>query len=292
MENSDIIDIYKRIANENENISEELVREARTVSLKNLNILKNSRILDLGCGKGEMIGEVASRYKGYNLHFTGVDFSSHMLRKAKKKTKDVRKNGHRVSFVCKECTDYLKTCDKGKYDVVIASFLLSYVDSSKLFPLANKALKKGGKFIILSASDDHLRGIEKYFFRFVLRHPFLSSWGSISRIVFDQKISRTIPLKKTRELLYAEGFSKVKGRSKPILGSVWFDDPVVFIGWLHRSVWATRYSSVVKENKKEIFFKKAAEYLEKNNVKIVNVPIECGKSFKFFWPAHIIIAEK
>lgn len=292
MANSDIIEMYKKIARERESLSEELVREARAAALNDLDISKNSRILDLGCGRGEMMYEVMDRYKKHKLHLTGVDFSPHMLRRARKKLNGAKKNGHKISFRCQECFEYLETCEEDEYDLVIASFLLSYVDNSELFPLVNKVLKKGGKFLILSSSDDHMRRLEKYFFRFVLFHPFLSDWGAISSIVWSNRISHGLPLRRTRELLYEAEFSKVKGGRKLILGSAKFDDPVCFFRWLHKSVWAARYSSVVRESKKETFFNKAAEYLEENNVKIVNQPVRCGKPFKFIWPVYNIVAEK
>ena len=251
---TDLIEMYKPIARRHDTITEKLVRKARHAALIKLSISKNSNILDLGCGSGDMMYELMSRYKKHKLCFTGVDLSPHMIRKAKKKLKEAKKNGHHISLVCRDCIEHLETCGEYEYDLVSAAFLLSYVDSSELFPLVNTALKKGGKFVILTPSDNHLKNLEKVFFKFVMLYPSLSNWGSIPKIILNKTFSRTLPLEKTLKLLHEARFSKVKSRRKPIMSHVRFDDPVSFLRWMYKSVWAVRYSNIIREDTKETFF--------------------------------------
>jgi len=255
--------------------------------------VKGGFVVHLGCGDGRVMYEIMDRHKNHKFHLTGVDFSPHMLRKAKKRNHvAAKKNSHRVSFICQDCMEYLEECEEKKYDVVIASFLLSYVKNSELFPLVHKVLKKGGKFVILTNSDEHLRCLEKVFFKFFILHPFLSNWFRISKFLINQRISRILPHKKTIELLKKAKFSKVKSKNKPIFGCAEFDDPASFLRWMHGSVWSARYSCLIKESKGGIFFDKAAKYLEKKKIKIVGEPVTYGKPFTFFFPVHSIIAEK
>jgi SAM-dependent methyltransferase len=227
------------------------------------------------------------------LHVTGIDISHDMIRAAKKRNLELaKKNGHHVSFVQGDCIEYLKNCKDGEYDLAIADFLLSEIGCSDLFTLVSRILKKGGRFSILTVSDDHLRGLEKVFFKFLMANPSIPNWHSVSAAVVMKKISKTIPYEKIIKLLHDNKFSKIEGSSKPIMCQVHFDDPVSFLRWFNKSMWALQYSGFIKEDKRGGFAEEAAKYLEKKNVKIVGEPVRYGKPFTFTMPIYSIIAEK
>jgi 2-polyprenyl-3-methyl-5-hydroxy-6-metoxy-1,4-benzoquinol methylase len=46
------------------------------------------RILDMGCGTGQLIRDMKKEFSGFNIKFTGVDISSKMIEVAKEKNKE------------------------------------------------------------------------------------------------------------------------------------------------------------------------------------------------------------
>ena len=46
------------------------------------------RILDMGCGTGQLIRDIKKEFSGVNIKFTGVDISSKMIEAAKEKNKE------------------------------------------------------------------------------------------------------------------------------------------------------------------------------------------------------------
>ncbi len=290
---ADIAEGYRTIAKKRDAVTEKLVRKARRLALSKVHVSKNDHILDIGCGKGEDIYELMARYKKYQLHVTGVDISPHMISEAKKRNLGAaKKNGHHASFVCKDCIKYLENCKEGEYDLVIADFLLSEVGCSDLFPLVNRVLKKGGRFSILTVSDDHLRGLEKVFFKFLMINPSIPNWHSVSAAVVMKKVSKTVPHEKIIKLLRDNRFSKVESTPKPIMCRARFDDSVSFLKWLNESMWALQYCDFIKKDKMGVFAEEAAKYMEKNDVKIVGEPVRYGKPFTFSMPVYSITAEK
>lgn len=290
---ADIAEGYRTIAKKHDAVTEKLVRKARSLALSKIHVSKNDHILDIGCGKGEDIYELMARYKKHQLHVTGVDISPHMISEAKKRNLEAaKKNGHHASFVHGDCIEYLKNCKDEEYDLVIADFLLSAVNCSDLFPLVNRVLKKGGRFSILTVSDDHLRDLEKVFFKFLMTNPSIPNWHSVSAAVVMRRISKTVPHEKIIKLLHDNRFSKVESSSKPIMCEAHFDDPTSFLRWLNGSMWAMQYCDFIKKDKKDIFAEEAAKYMEKNNVKVVDEPVRYGKPFTFTMPIYSIIAEK
>jgi len=290
---ADIAEGYRTIAKKRDAVTEKLVRKARCLALSKIRVSKNYHILDLGCGKGEDMHELMSRYKKHELYVTGVDISSHMINEAKKRNLETaEKNGHHVSFVNGDCIEYLKNCKEEEYDLVIADFLLSEVGCSDLFPLINKALKKGGRLSILTVSDDHLRNLEKVFFKFLMTNPSIPNWHSVSAAVVMQRVSKTIPHEKIIKSLHDNRFSKIESSSKPIMCKAHFDDPTSFLRWLNDSMWALQYCDFIKKDKREVFADEAAKYLEEKNVKIVGEPVRYGRPFTFTLPVYSIIAEK
>ncbi|MDR3541581.1 MAG: class I SAM-dependent methyltransferase [Desulfosporosinus sp.] len=86
---------------------------------KSLNIPAGGRVLDIGCGTGAFVYCLAER--GYQA--VGVDFSSSMLRAAKKSTQ-----GKLIKFVQGDVTKGLDFLD-GSFDLVLSSYVLHGLSS-------------------------------------------------------------------------------------------------------------------------------------------------------------------
>lgn len=101
-------------------------------------------VLDMGCGTGQLICEMASELNRYNLDITGVDLSQGMIDQARKKINN-------ATFVRVDASEF----DPGhrQYDVItcLNSFPY-YPDPEQVLSSLLKMLKKDGILIITHAS--------------------------------------------------------------------------------------------------------------------------------------------
>lgn len=124
-------------------ITPELTSRQVNFILKSLKLKKGAEVLDLACGYGRHAIELAKR--GYAV--TGVDFSQHFIRLAKR---EAEAQNVEVSFIQ---GDMLSLSFKSKFDAVISMFTsFGYFDSEEdnalVFKKVFHALKPGGKFLI------------------------------------------------------------------------------------------------------------------------------------------------
>ena len=107
--------------------------------LKNIKLNSNSKILDIGCGRGKILGSL-STYLKLKKKPLGIDIVSH-------KDKDKR-----IKFNKIDAVNFLST-NKDKFDLILIKqtiHLLSLKEIKKLLILSKKNLTKNGKFIIFT----------------------------------------------------------------------------------------------------------------------------------------------
>jgi 2-polyprenyl-3-methyl-5-hydroxy-6-metoxy-1,4-benzoquinol methylase len=111
--------------------------------------LSNASILDLGCGFGTLCKHLKNDYKRY----LGVDLSSNVINKAKK-----RKYPN-SEFISKNIQEYIPN---EKHDVIIFNEVIYYLDNpvNELIRYANYLSKEG--FIIISIYGIREDLIEKF----------------------------------------------------------------------------------------------------------------------------------
>ena len=101
--------------------------------------LNNKRILDIGCGYGEM-----SKYfidNGAKL-VVAIDISEKMIQKAMKENYDKK-----ILYICGDIAN-LNEKSSGRFDIVYSSFALHFVESlDKLFAKLNQLLNDDGDFV-------------------------------------------------------------------------------------------------------------------------------------------------
>ena len=103
-----------------------------------INLNRNSKILDIGCGRANIISALHKRYKFKNKP-TGIDIVAN---------KDVKKN---IIFKKVEAIKYLKKNDK--YDIILIKqtiHFFSETNLNNLLKLAKKNLNPKGKLLIFS----------------------------------------------------------------------------------------------------------------------------------------------
>ena len=102
------------------------------------NLNKNSKILDIGCGRANIISALQKKYKFKNKP-KGIDIVSN---------KDVKKN---IIFKRAEALKYLKRQEK--YDLILIKQTIHFFSKSnlnRLLNLAKKSLNPKGKILIFS----------------------------------------------------------------------------------------------------------------------------------------------
>jgi len=278
-----IKDIYKRAAVDYDDNFENLLEPVWSDAIDRMEITAHCSILDIGCGTGKIIQRIMERHGHHDLCIDGIDLSQEMIAAAKIKFGGY--NGNRIELYCQDAMQYLKNCEMEKYDVVVVSFLLAYIDSSKLFPLIGKVLKKGGRVVIVTTSTDHTKECEKIFFGFALRNPTYFNWWTI----FSKPLSLVAPIKKIRKQIWEAGFQDFEG--KLILTKKTFDNFLGFLYWSAQSGYTTMYYDLLIKDKKEEAMAALERYAEKNFI-YFGEQVKIGKPFNFTWPVYIISAVK
>ena len=142
-------------------------------------------ILDIGCGKGSFLKELAS----LGISCEGIDFSKTMIEAAKKNCQ-----GYPIKI---HYGDFMTYNLKKKYDCIIFSGVIEHIeDDNKCMKKIYELLNPNGKIILLTSA-----------------HPWLYS-------VFDKSVHhyRRYSKKQLRDLLEKNGFVFVSSRYWDILG--------------------------------------------------------------------------
>ena len=106
---------------------------------KKVRFNKNTKILDIGCGRANIISTLQKRYK-FKVKPIGLDIV---------KNKGIKKN---ISFIKIDGFDYLKKKNE-KYDLILFKQTIHFFSPSKLSALINiakKRLEHGGKILVFS----------------------------------------------------------------------------------------------------------------------------------------------
>ncbi len=123
------------------------------------------RVLDLGCGSVSPV-EIG-QHVGPNGEYVGIDFSPGILSIAESR---IRSSG--MDWVSLRELDIRKIIPKRRYDAVIMSFILEYVDSiNRVVKIAMDALEDGGKLIIVEPFREN--------------YPNICAWEFFERLTKD-----------------------------------------------------------------------------------------------------------
>ncbi len=175
---------------------------------------KPERVLDLGCGTGDLTITIArSAEKGVEV--TGVDFSQPMLELAEKKAVELGL-GEKVKFVHGEATKL--PFPDGYFDCVGISFAfrnLTYKNPARESHLSEvlRVLKQNGRYVIVESSQPENR-IIRTFFKLFLR-AFVAPVGSLisnnrrAYYYLTESVSNFYSPSEVKEMLLKAGFSEV-----------------------------------------------------------------------------------
>lgn len=130
-------------------------REVKKIVLPLLEKNKELKILDIGCGTGQLIKEISDKYKMVN--YLGIDVAENMIDIAKKNNK-----GNNINFKISSIETF-DTVDR--YDIIICTHAFPYFPNKedmikKIAGLCNKK----GQIIIVNSSTNSLKDLIINFF--------------------------------------------------------------------------------------------------------------------------------
>ncbi|KPU44825.1 putative methyltransferase YcgJ [Oxobacter pfennigii] len=105
---------------------------------------KKIKLLDMGCGTGQLIREIKTKFKDYDIECTGVDISNRMI--------DICKNKDKTSSYITSSIENFEY-NEGEFDIIICTHSFPYYqDKAKAIEKFHRLLKKNGYFILAQAS--------------------------------------------------------------------------------------------------------------------------------------------
>ena len=119
--------------------SKKYIKSFNNFLLKQIRLNRDSQILDIGCGRGKILGFLCSGLRLKNKP-VGIDIENH-------KDRDKRVNFKKIDAI-----KYLKNNNQ-KFDLILIKqtiHLMNFREIKKLISLSKTKLKKGGKILIFS----------------------------------------------------------------------------------------------------------------------------------------------
>ncbi len=119
--------------------SKKYIKSFNSFLLKQIKLDRESKILDIGCGRGKILGFLSSKLKLRNKP-KGIDIEIH------------RDRDERINFTKIDAVRYLKK-NKKKFDLILIKqtiHLLNFNEIKQLISLCKAKLKKGGKIFIFT----------------------------------------------------------------------------------------------------------------------------------------------
>tara|TARA_B110000444_G_scaffold190301_1_gene179857 strand:- start:89 stop:802 length:714 start_codon:yes stop_codon:yes gene_type:complete len=146
---------------------------------KQINFNKETKILDIGCGRGKIISSLSKKYQMNNLPL-GIDIVKH---------KDI---ANRIRFIKISALKYLEKT-KEKFDVILfkqSIHFFNFLEIKKILKLSKKNLTPKGKILILAL------------------HPKENYWPSFK--TFKSRLTRSLKKDKIILNLIKFNFKKYK----------------------------------------------------------------------------------
>lgn len=133
---------------DDENRRTDFLRKLQSALISFLDVKENMCVLDIGCGTGWALGQIARKVNGQG-EFYGVDLSPKMIDKAKENFRD-RGNFHFI-----KANSESVPIDDNQFDVIICtSSFHHYLHPEKALKEMKRMLKDDGRVYILDPAAD------------------------------------------------------------------------------------------------------------------------------------------
>lgn len=117
---------------------------------------KEYNILDIGCGTGQLLNDIKKEFKDRKMKLIGIDFSTQMIKEAKKKNNSI---DYKVMDVSR-----LKELGE-KFDIILCTHSLPYYENQERALLSMREMITDDGFLLLAqASQNNYYDIIAMFF--------------------------------------------------------------------------------------------------------------------------------
>ena len=124
------------------------LKPTRAEIIRHLSPAKNCKILDIGCGTGQLLRDIRSKFSDSKIDYTGVDKSEGMIKEAKRKFPA-------GNFIVSNVTDYINI--KELFDVIICTHAFPYFPNKlEVLKGFKMMLKMGGTLLLAQASANSI----------------------------------------------------------------------------------------------------------------------------------------
>jgi ubiquinone/menaquinone biosynthesis C-methylase UbiE len=157
--------------------------QLRVISL--LDLKDNMNFLDIGCGTGWAVGQAAES-AGYRGSFYGVDLSSGMIAKAKKKFKD-----HNNFYFIQANSESVPLDDNLFENIICTNSFHHYLHPEKVMEEIFRLLQPGGRIYILDPTADmwFIKIVDRIIRLFEPQHVKIYSTDEFKRLMIDAGLS-------------------------------------------------------------------------------------------------------
>lgn len=150
--------------------------------IQSLNLRGDERILDIGCGPGELTRKIAENLEEGDV--TGIDISENMIDLARKKSKE--RDIENVQF---KAGDYQEISLEKNYDVCVSSYLFHWMSDPKDFLIwVQNTLNENGKIGLLVPSPDWYRDVQEAYEKAMKKFEFSPEELVGTNLVTKEKI--------------------------------------------------------------------------------------------------------
>lgn len=178
---------------------------------------KGMRVLDLGCGTGDLAIEAAKRLKGEG-HVTGLDFSAAMLALAARRSRQAGLSESQAPHFLLEKAESLPV-EAEPYDLVVSGFVLRnlYERIDAILAGVHRSLKSGGLISFVDITEPRSRIVKALWWIYMNTLVALYGWAIFGRdypaFYLTRSANRFPGPEIFCEKLKAAGFREVKARS-------------------------------------------------------------------------------
>ncbi|MCY4643587.1 MAG: carboxy-S-adenosyl-L-methionine synthase CmoA [Bacteriovoracales bacterium] len=178
------------------------------VDLLPYRIRPEDRIYDLGCSTGTVIRLLSDHLKGQSVSFVGLDQSSPMVSKARKKCASCE---HPITWVCEDILDHL-FLESG---LVVMNYTLQFIDKSHRASLMEKiyrSLRVGGTFFLcekIESKDEEIERFQSQLYRDFKRRNGYSELEIAQKREALENVLVPLPPESQLNLLKSAGFDHV-----------------------------------------------------------------------------------
>ena len=136
---------------------------------------KKYRLLDVGCGIGQLLREIKAEFPNHNIELTGIDFSKEMIQRA-------NGIGEGIDYQQLDVNN-IHTLAK-KFDIIICTHSFPYYeDQHQTIKSFRGLLKEGGYLLLAQASQNNFYdGITMFFVKFTTGRAKYPSVKAIQKI--------------------------------------------------------------------------------------------------------------